>query len=79
MPINITHEIYDQIVKINVNYWWNPFTDPKIAKLGMGRYLQEVDKNMKTFINKQNTNKLILCSAHDSAVAPLLAALNVNK
>lgn len=80
LPHGITHEMYDETAKLNTRHWWSPFaSSEEVARLGVGRMLEELSNKMQNSISAKDKTKVIVYSGHDGTLAPLLGALKVIK
>jgi lysosomal acid phosphatase len=80
-PTWFTTSIREEIYKINNLGWKLLYNTAEMAKLRTGILLTEITENLQQLsrgVNRVSGNKIIMYSAHDSNVAPLLAALNVS-
>jgi len=67
----------DRLEELLVMHYWNAFEDPEMCRLSIGRFLKEIVDNVQKKANAKSDLKVIIYSAHDTTVAPLLAALKV--
>eukprot|EP01118_Nematostelium_gracile_P017605 TRINITY_DN7581_c0_g1_i1.p1 TRINITY_DN7581_c0_g1~~TRINITY_DN7581_c0_g1_i1.p1 ORF type:complete len:388 (+),score=98.97 TRINITY_DN7581_c0_g1_i1:31-1194(+) len=77
LPDGVSQESMNSLEKIGVDNWFGPFRDKEMCRLGIGRYLEEIDDHIQEKIDGKSDLKLIVYAAHDTTVGPVLAALDV--
>jgi len=78
LPADITEDVFRQI-RLAAEWEWNTtYTDPDVARYGMGTFLRLLRDNVVDYISHNKTDiKYRLYSGHDSTIAPLLGLLEL--
>ena len=63
LPIDFKHEDYADMATISLRHWFDPFLWSRdISRLGMGRLISEISRQMDKVINGESKLKLIIYS-----------------